>query len=837
MLNYIKKILKIYDFKNILKIMLIFCFIVILVDQYNLLSFIINKGLLNLLVIIILIISIEFLNKNNINLIFNKVIDSFDEVILTFFISSIMLLLYVCFFDYQKYKIMLLMIFIFILLLVMILRIFKTNFKIEQNKTNVFDLQDLCQNKISLNSGDVLFLEEKEVDYDLLQRSDVINRLYNAIIKCNPTNSFTIGLNGSWGSGKTTVINNALRIISDNHIEGQYLIVKFDPWKYESEKAILKGLLEEILLSINVNFEFENIDELIDSFISVVFSDNCSLIYKIFNKELKNIKNKEKIETLVNNYLKVNNKKMILIVDNLDRIDENKASFLIQSINTIVKFENTIYILLYDEKIIEAILDDKYHSTNKYMEKVVQLKIDLPEIDVSAIENIKQRIGENLTINGIDLSSIMENKTLKFNSIREFKRYFNLMISSFSKDTIGLNINDISNLEYIKNVNPTLYYEIWNNKTFFISDDRQFDINIYTLGYDKLNKDSKEYFKKLFENELNLNLKDTLCEMFKTVKNYFNGVDCFPAVPNEKDYKDGVIDRRIYNERYFDLYFTKNENDFIRINNDVEKMINSLNNDKYETAFKKLEKLIVEYNPDELKIFMEVTDFEIYKIKEEKKYDSIKAFYDLSKYMFTRPIWFGLDSYERDAIIISNLLLGLNKSEYLEFINYIKRDYRNLRFISEIKYWIENSKSKNSEYLDLIKNSLNDLCKDVLKKRINIYDSKDYYQGNVWALSQYDNDKTKEYLLKIINDKNVFRLLNDIITNSVGTNGYGYFINKKNFDMLTTENFIDNVIPKDNSNLTSDQILIKEVYDLYKSSNNNSRNSIDKQEYIDIKNI
>ena len=154
---------------------------------------------------------------------------------------------------------------------------------------------------------------------------------------------------------------------------------------------MLKGLMGEILVKLNLNYKLENIDSLIEGIVEIVFYDSKIKPINIIKNTSNLIENKIKIENLINNYLKGHNKKMILIVDNMDRIDTDKVKFLLKSISTILKIERTIYVLLYDSKIIEKELHKMFgtsednHET-KYMDKIVQLKIDVPKIDQNCMK-------------------------------------------------------------------------------------------------------------------------------------------------------------------------------------------------------------------------------------------------------------------------------------------------------------------------------------------------------------------------------------------------------------------------------------------------------------------
>ena len=93
---------------------------------------------------------------------------------------------------------------------------------------------------------DIVLLNEEDVDYDLLDRSKVINQLYNAIIMANPDGKFVISLEGKWGSGKTTIIKNVKKMIFENE-DNIVVIDEFDPWTYSDEEALLINMFNIII--------------------------------------------------------------------------------------------------------------------------------------------------------------------------------------------------------------------------------------------------------------------------------------------------------------------------------------------------------------------------------------------------------------------------------------------------------------------------------------------------------------------------------------------------------------------------------------------------------------
>lgn len=845
MISYFKEIKKVYGYKLIFKLSTLLAFIVIFLDKINLFTKLIELDYLWLLVLGVIFFLIEPLNKKTLKMLTLKSTSILDVILVSMFISEGVLLLYLFTTFENNYKFTVVYVLMILTIFFIIMRMFITNNKFQKNKPTVIDLQELYLNKINIEKNSIALLEEAEVSYDLLDRQSVINQLYNTIINCYPSRTFTIGLNGQWGSGKTTIINNVLKLIKDNNIEGLFVIVRFDPWKYNDERAMLKGLIEQIMINIDLNPEIEDLDRLVNSIIDVVFSDSKNSFKSILNSGIKNIQSKIKVENIINNYLLKHGKRMMLIIDNLDRIDSNKIKFMLKIISTTLNLKNTINLLLYDDSIIQKELD-KYFGTDglnvKYMDKIVQLKIDVPEIDSNKIEELKNAISNNLMY---DNEPIIQKELLSkliFNDIRELKRFINNTLSSLTSSNIlltdnyvdnsntldFLNHNDLINLEFIRSKNPKLYYDIWENKNFYISDDRKYDTDLYTLDYNRLNKSAKEYFEQLFSSDTNKKFLDILTLLFPNVRKYKEGQDIFNSHYNDKEqYKRGVIENRIYNTRYFDLYFTKNSNDFIRINTDVASLIQVIGNSKSESKiFKELETLRLKYNYDELKVFMEVLEMNVEKIEKSKYSIVINSLYRLLDNLPSIPYFFEIDARQRTIIIIANILNNISVDDMIIFCNMFANDTNKITDINQILYWMRNGQNSNDKNINKLEEAYKSRCQNIINNNIDLYSDDNYSYGNIWGLYHYDKDKVVSYIKKIICDKYVFRLLNDIISRSIGTNGYGYSIRKENIEALAPNIDIDELIKKRGTDLSTDEEFIKEVYELYKSEKDDFNDAI-----------
>src|SRR5579862_6804327 len=80
----------------------------------------------------------------------------------------------------------------------------------------------------------------QKVDDDRLGRKDFAKSLASAILAYNQKDSLAIGLYGSWGSGKTSVINMALDYISlENPNGAKARIVRFEPWNFSDQGQLI----------------------------------------------------------------------------------------------------------------------------------------------------------------------------------------------------------------------------------------------------------------------------------------------------------------------------------------------------------------------------------------------------------------------------------------------------------------------------------------------------------------------------------------------------------------------------------------------------------------------
>jgi len=86
---------------------------------------------------------------------------------------------------------------------------------------------------------------------DRLHRQTFVNQLSRAILGWASEDPLVIGLYGSWGDGKTSVINMLLE-----ETRATCTVLVFDPWHFNNQEELLRKFLEEIFLAASKQLPF-----------------------------------------------------------------------------------------------------------------------------------------------------------------------------------------------------------------------------------------------------------------------------------------------------------------------------------------------------------------------------------------------------------------------------------------------------------------------------------------------------------------------------------------------------------------------------------------------------
>lgn len=285
--------------------------------------------------------------------------------------------------------------------------------------------------------------------------------------------------------------------ISDN-IE----IIDFNPWFYrKDEKDIIENFFKVLGQKIDIKEQNSNIN------IFLQYA-TCLLNFKFPNIKCEN-KDVVNLKTTIIETLKKENKKYLVIIDDLDRIQAQEVMVVFKVVKLLADFPNIIYLLSYDK---EHLINQWPSQNSNYIQKIVQLEKNLPiipaaklkEIYINRLNNI---INNDANFNIDEFTKIYDysiNKLIK--NIRDINRFENSFNLSYIANK---NVNEIHLVDYIlisllEEFDKTTYNLIQQNKHLLFDIISPIDLKKHTDFIQHLSKNAGfSTFIILFANYLN----------------------------------------------------------------------------------------------------------------------------------------------------------------------------------------------------------------------------------------------------------------------------------------------------------------------------------------------
>jgi len=236
-------------------------------------------------------------------------------------------------------------------------------------------------------------LSDKETDIDALGFEPYTNSLSELITEKGIT-PFTIGIFGSWGTGKTS-----LMLMLKKKLESQANVrtVWFNAWKFDDEKQIWAALIQAVLNQLAVTLgestklklqELRNSIEWIQ-FLEFIGKSILSRGPDIdalrssfkFGKKIESISDFEKrFEEFVGS---CNIERLVIFVDDLDRCKMEATVDILETIKLLLSSKKCVYVLGMDyERVCDAVSrrfkESSQDVAEDYLDKIIQLSFHIP---------------------------------------------------------------------------------------------------------------------------------------------------------------------------------------------------------------------------------------------------------------------------------------------------------------------------------------------------------------------------------------------------------------------------------------------------------------------------
>ncbi len=335
-------------------------------------------------------------------------------------------------------------------------------------------------------------------DQDRLGRTTFAKYLARCMLEHKSQESLVIGLNGAWGTGKTSLINltlEELKYASNNMFDYEKpIILNFSAWSYSGQKQLIYSFFRRLSSEMNQADYFENsanIIYLLELYISFFTHKpvprslrlKLALRKRFFKKKAEEDaygwesgRDLTQVKAELNELLRKQRHKLIIIIDNIARVDDREVKEVFQIVKSIGDFSNTVYLLSMDKPLAISAIDRVYGSGGKeLLDKVIQLPFDVPpiskqDLEVILLDKLNKVILEAPldSWNGKYWADIYYS-TLKyfFQSCRDITRYVNTLSFEFNHIKEVTNPVDLFSITALEVFEPLVYEGVRDNKDLF----------------------------------------------------------------------------------------------------------------------------------------------------------------------------------------------------------------------------------------------------------------------------------------------------------------------------------------------------------------------------------
>lgn len=470
----------------------------------------------------------------------------------------------------------------------------------------------------------------ESAEEDLLGRSSFSKQVGQAIFEYNGNDSLVIGLFGKWGTGKTSVANMALETVTElsKQDDKAPVIIRFAPWNYSDKDNLITQFFSTLKTNIDLGdneefknkvgkalsdysglFAFASLIPVIGTHLANIFTEKAKNIGDELKKPYDLYTSKKKLEEALIDV----DQKIIVLIDDIDRLTNQQIRDIFQLVKQVGDLPKVIYVLAMDRDVVKRALEEVHkYDGNEYLEKIIQIPFEIPELRKSKLHNIFfTKLDEIIKGLSGDITWDQQYFNRIFNNcvepylltLRDVNRVINTFQFRYSMLYEETSFEDMLGITTMEVLNPELYKWIAENKEAVCGG----MLHGCTIGRNKPEENKKKYEAEF--KSIGLDPEQSIMSVAAMFPVFEKDTETrFYEITNNTNIRKQM--RAAQTER-FELYFMFDMDD-------VKVSRNLVNGCVYTFAKDEVEKIILEINSqgnimyflDELKSMVDTIPYE-----------------------------------------------------------------------------------------------------------------------------------------------------------------------------------------------------------------------------------
>ena len=330
-------------------------------------------------------------------------------------------------------------------------------------------------------------------DQDHLERGEFASRLATQLMSYRDDRCLVVAFYAPWGAGKSSLLNLLANELT-KRTEASALspiLIRFNPWNFSSLDSLLSMFFRELQggigrsepkLAKNVQKSLQALSIVLAAGeVSPLGGSSFGALSRFLKRGSEALEKKQEslieVKERINKALGQLNRRIIVLIDDIDRLDQESMRFMFRLIRLNADFDQMTYVLAFDRDVVASVLTQEQGvSGNEYLEKIVQVGFDIPAAEPSklkrlfsqALENsdFLANIGEENIIRWFDLQAGRLDKLIR--TPRDVVRYINGLVLNGGIVLDEVNAVDLAAVEAIRTFAPEFYAFIRDNRDIVV---------------------------------------------------------------------------------------------------------------------------------------------------------------------------------------------------------------------------------------------------------------------------------------------------------------------------------------------------------------------------------
>lgn len=214
----------------------------------------------------------------------------------------------------------------------------------------------------------------KRQGIDLLGYKPYAESIAEKVNKSVFENAFAIGVTSNWGGGKTSFFN-----MIEERLDTSIVKIHFSAWRSNTPQSIIRDFFQTVKESFS-KYSTE-LSQLLNNYSEKIIELDDNAVAKSVKLLFSSTKEKslERLFKQINETIERSGKRLVIFIDDVDRLDSQEVFEVIRLIRNTANFYNTCFIVAYDRTyILNALKSMDIHHHETFLEKIFQLEITLP---------------------------------------------------------------------------------------------------------------------------------------------------------------------------------------------------------------------------------------------------------------------------------------------------------------------------------------------------------------------------------------------------------------------------------------------------------------------------